>query len=377
MVEVWTYLRSALKSMEMTGHKGQEGLYCPVRMLQINVIGGKIKSIMGQVESLGDQAAANGDKFHAEAAYMRWIEAWDRLEDPSFICIHPLLTKMSEFYAKNNEPFQAKNILRRLFEETSTSPARHDSRRLLANSYQEMSCQMAEIFEGLSLDETPLNSKTPCPAFHCALQDQVPEDVLNIMSESGDTADILRRQNIHMAIEAGPDTLIDNIIKLRSGLGLNVDDRDAFLRTPLHLATQLRRCTAFDALVVAGADRRARDATGHTTLEMAARAGSSKMVIALLDNGINDASADVNDGVFYNTSTPLQAAAEEGHGEVVDILLSHGAKVSQVRQYDGKTAAQLALERGHTDIADRIDRLIPRDTVNPMLCSFGPDEMCA
>jgi ankyrin repeat protein len=373
MVEIWTYLRSAVKSMELTGYKDQ-GLYCPVRMLQINVIGGEIKSIMSKIDSLGDQAASSGDKFQAETAYRRLIDAWDRLEDPGFMCINPLLTKISEFYAKNNEPFQAKKILRRLFEDTSTPLAGYDSRRLLANSYQEMSCQIAEIFESLSLDETTFSSKTPCPAFHFAIQDQVPEDILNIMSESGNTQDILLRGNIHVAIEAGRDALIDNIIKCRSGLGLNVDDRDAFRRTPLHLATQLKRCTAFDALVIAGADRTARDATGRTILETASRSGSSKMVIALLDDRINDASADVNDRVFYNTSTPLQAAAEEGHGEIVDILLGHGAKVSKVRQYDGKTAAQLAWERGHTDIADRINRLMPRDTVDPMLCSFGLDE---
>jgi ankyrin repeat protein len=112
-------------------------------------------------------------------------------------------------------------------------------------------------------------------------------------------------------------------------------------------------------------------------LEMAARGGLSDMVVALLDDRISGARADVNGGVFYNTSTPLQAAAEEGHGDVVDILLDRGAKVSEVREHDGKTAAQIALERGHANIADRIDRLIPRETVDPMLCSFGPDDMCA
>lgn len=372
-VAAWTYLQEVLKSLKLTGCKDQ-GLYNTLRMLQINIIGGQIKSIMDQIESLGDQAAVHGEKFQAEAAYTRLIKAWDRLEDPGFICIRPLLEKMSEFYKKNNEPFQAKEILRRLSEEESASPARHDSCRLLANSYQQISFELAKIFEGLSLDIIPLNSKTPCPAFHCALQDQVPEEVLNILSESSNTPDILHRQNIHVAIEAGRETVIGNLIEFRPGLVVNVDDRDAFSRTPLHLATQLRRSKAFDALVTAGADRKARDVTGRTTLEMAARGGSSKMVMALLDSRISGASADVNDGVFYNTSTPLQAAAEEGHGEVVDILLDRGAKISQVRQYDGKTAAQLALERGHADIADRIDR---RETVDPMFCSFGPDEMCA
>jgi hypothetical protein len=372
-VEIWTYLQKALKSLELTGYKDQ-GLYNTYHMLQTSIIGGEIKFTMGQIESLGDQAAVSGDKYQAEVAYTRLIKAWDRLGDPGFMCIRPLLTKISEFFEKNDEPFQAKEILRRLSEEKSTSPARHDSCRLLANSYQEISSQMAKIFEGLSLDATPLNSKTPCPAFHCALQDQVPEEVLKIMSDSGNTADILRRQNIHVAIEAGRETLIDGLIEIRPGLGVNVDDRDAFLRTPLHLATQLKRFKAFDALVTAGADRTARDVTGRTTLEMAARGGSSKMVMALLDNRISGASADVNGGVFYNTSTPLQAAAEEGHGEVVDILLDRGAKVSQVREHDGKTAAQLAMERGHAEIADR---LMPRETVDPMLCSFGPDEMCA
>lgn len=191
-VEIWTYLQKPLESLELTGYKDQ-GLYNTYRMLQISIIGEKIKSNIGQIESLGDQAAANGDKFQAEVAYTRLIKACDRLGDPGFICIRPLLTKTSEFFRKNDEPIQAKEILRRLSEEKSTSPARHDSCRLLASSYQEISSQMAKIFDGLSLDTTPLNSKTPCPAFHCALQDQVPEEVLKILSDSSNTPDILRR----------------------------------------------------------------------------------------------------------------------------------------------------------------------------------------
>jgi ankyrin repeat protein len=370
-VELWIYIKNALKSSEITGLNDQSP-YGTLQMLQLN-IGKEIKVVIEEVESLGDQAVVNGEKHQAEVAYTRLIKTSDRLNDPDFGCICPLLRKMVGFYERYNEPFQAKEILRRLSEEKSPLATRYDPYRLLANAYQETSKQIAKILQGLNLGATRLNVETPCPPFHCALQDQTPKDVLNIMAEHNDIPDILRRQNIHVAIEAGREDLIDNLVN--SGTGSVVNARDVFRRTPLHLATQFGCTSAFDALVMAGADRKSRDASGQTILELAARVGSPKMVATLLDKTIAGASADVNDAVFFNTSTPLQAAAEEGHTGVVDILLDYGAKVSKVRQYDGKTAAQIALERGYPGIADRLIAR-ERSSVDPMLCLFGPDGLC-
>jgi ankyrin repeat protein len=357
------YLQHTLKTPEKTGLKKQVA-YGSLQMLHRN-IGRNVKSTMEDIEFLAD---FSDEKYQAEVAYNRLMKATDRLNDPDFFPTRPLLIKMVAFYERNDEPFQAEEIWRRLAEERPTCMTRYDFTRIL-DSYQKTSCHMSEMLQSLNLSGTPLNDETPCPPFHRALQHEVPENILNMMSASSDIPDILLRQNMHVAIEAGREDLIDGLIESRAGSG--VDTRDAFSRTPLQVAAQLRRSSAFKALAIAGADRKARDVTGRTTLEMAARAGCPIMVSTLLDDKIKGPRADVNDEVSWNTSTPLQAAAEEGHSEVVDILLERGAQVAQVRLHDGKTAAQLASESGHRNIAERL-----LAKVDPMLCSFGPDEMC-
>jgi ankyrin repeat protein len=86
---------------------------------------------------------------------------------------------------------------------------------------------------------------------------------------------------------------------------------------------------------------------------MGARAGCPIIVKELLTIGYNIEAADIEAPLSFGQSTPLQAAAEEGHGDVVGILLSHGAKAS-IPRHDGKTAAMLALGREHFDLERRL-----------------------
>lgn len=67
----------------------------------------------------------------------------------------------------------------------------------------------------------------------------------------------------------------------------------------------------------------------------------------LLDRG-----ADVNarQQVGY---TPLMGAAAAGRADIVDLLLKHGADRTLVSD-DGKTAADVAREHGHTELAARL-----------------------
>ena len=53
--------------------------------------------------------------------------------------------------------------------------------------------------------------------------------------------------------------------------------------------------------------------------------------------------------------TPLMGAAGGGSSEMVDLLLQHGADSGAVSD-DGKTAADVAREHGHTALADRLRR---------------------
>jgi len=87
----------------------------------------------------------------------------------------------------------------------------------------------------------------------------------------------------------------------------------------------------------------------HTPTEQlhaAARSGDVAEVTRLLDSGVNvDARDDLG-------STPLLEAAWEGHGEVVRVLLAHGANVNASR--DDATALQYAVLTGRAAIVAQL-----------------------
>jgi len=53
--------------------------------------------------------------------------------------------------------------------------------------------------------------------------------------------------------------------------------------------------------------------------------------------------------------TPLHIAAEEGHYEMVKLLISHGAGVD-IRDTGSQTPSDLALVRGHRDVVKLLSR---------------------
>ena len=72
--------------------------------------------------------------------------------------------------------------------------------------------------------------------------------------------------------------------------------------------------------------------------------GHTEIVELLLDRG-----ADINARMKIN-NTPINVAASNGHIDTVGLLLSKGANVNIVG--DGGSALHLAIEKGHTEIAD-------------------------
>jgi hypothetical protein len=76
---------------------------------------------------------------------------------------------------------------------------------------------------------------------------------------------------------------------------------------------------------------------------------TTKRILALRIEEVNP----VNLGY---TSTPIEEAAAAGHGEVVKVLLEHGADPRTVRFWDGKKcAADLARENGFEGIAKELE----------------------
>lgn len=99
------------------------------------------------------------------------------------------------------------------------------------------------------------------------------------------------------------------------------------------------------SLLKKGVDVNAKGTNGETALWMAAGAGHTEIVEALLERG-----ADVNVKDKAYGATALYMAAQEGHTNAVKVLLESKANVNIKREINGVTALMMAVQKGHTEI---------------------------
>jgi len=131
------------------------------------------------------------------------------------------------------------------------------------------------------------------------------------------------------------------------GKGADVDAKTNDERTPLHQAAQAGAAHLVEVLISKGVDVKARDKSGNTPLHGAAEAGRREVAELLIAKG-----ADINAKATNEYwTTPLHRAAFAGHKEMVELLIARGADAN-IRDYRGRTALDLAEQRGHTEIAE-------------------------
>ncbi|HXR40379.1 MAG TPA: ankyrin repeat domain-containing protein [Terracidiphilus sp.] len=121
--------------------------------------------------------------------------------------------------------------------------------------------------------------------------------------------------------------------------------------TPLHLAAAFSTPEAVSLLLAAGArvDALSRNPQQNHPLHAALALGKNvDSIRLLLDHGapVNAAQA----GGF----TPIFSAAAANRGDLAEILLSQGADPAQ-KSDSGKSAADFARERGHSELAAWLD----------------------
>jgi ankyrin repeat protein len=108
-------------------------------------------------------------------------------------------------------------------------------------------------------------------------------------------------------------------------LGADVNARNAWQRTPLHLAARAGQLEAAEALIARGARIDAVDRDYATPLFNAVESGRAEMAKALLTAGADpDLKADPRD----RTHTPLTVASFQGRIEMVELLLAGGADIN-------------------------------------------------
>lgn len=158
---------------------------------------------------------------------------------------------------------------------------------------------------------------------NCNLNLEITDDLFQMAAASG-RRDILDSLARYSGMEDLPDKWLD-VAKLR----------DAAIN---------RDYTTVEHLVNGGVDPNVADYYGWTPLIRAARYGLEAIVRMLLSAGVNP-----NQMLHRTQQTPLHLSAEDGHYEIVKMLVEAGASID-VRDENGRTPAMLAKEERHIKI---------------------------
>lgn len=180
--------------------------------------------------------------------------------------------------------------------------------------------------------------------------------------------------------------LLDDEAELVKALtaGAEVERGDLQRATPLQVAAEFGRAKLIPRLVAAGAKFEPVPVGGPPALHHAARGGHLATLRALLQAGAplayasdrfhgsalqtaagfghpacTEALLDAGAAVDFaddRGTTPLLAAVEGVHGEVLDVLLRAGADRNRPGGHFGQPPLHLAAMRGHLDLVDRLLR---------------------
>jgi ankyrin repeat protein len=174
------------------------------------------------------------------------------------------------------------------------------------------------------------------------------ETLLKLLLDAGADAEGTDRNGktaAHYAAEAGHA----GILRILAAHGADLDKAAGHYKyTPLAEAITSHNREAFDVLLECGASLMVHHEKGHTLLMYAAWAGEAGIVEELARRGL-PLDAQTNEGY-----TALMWAAEEGKLYMAEKLLELGAS-PLLRNKNGLSAANIAREKGHDDLAALLD----------------------
>ncbi|XP_067660339.1 ankyrin repeat domain-containing protein 50-like [Haliotis asinina] len=151
--------------------------------------------------------------------------------------------------------------------------------------------------------------------------------------------------DLHNASKIGDLSRVNAILSQRRA---NIDCQKWIGRTPVMLAALKGHREVVELLVTKGANVKLIDKFGINILHLACLGGDRDVVKYILSRDMT-----YIDDIAQCKRTPMMLAAENGHEEVVELLLNEGANMSLVD--DGRNnILHLACERGHLEVVKYI-----------------------
>jgi hypothetical protein len=313
-----------------------------------------------KLAKFGEAAADKGENIQANRIFSRLLKAVSCSADLSVRIRCSALTKMASFYRKIEDIPQLQEVLEILspLSTLNNQDLRINPHEMLARSYLTTSMQMSTTFRRVVPSNGP---SVHSPALHQSIR-CANNEVFRLVLQA-----ITQNRRGYPSLAGSPNESLDP--------NKDLEGRDTLGRTPLCLACHLGDEGKCEALICAGARVNEVDCDGQTILSVAAGKGLLKIVESLVLR-----QAEVNPVLLVRKgSTPLQAAADSGHLEVVKFLLSYGANVHTKRFLDNKTAKQLAQDRGHEIIVKELDewekRKHPQESTHDEIVQIAPPMM--
>ncbi|XP_046549385.1 protein fem-1 homolog A-A-like [Haliotis rubra] len=150
---------------------------------------------------------------------------------------------------------------------------------------------------------------------------------------------------LHSACLVGDAEVVNYVLSQRT---VDITDKVRCGRTAVMLAAENGHKDVVELLVDKGADVSLVDRTGGNILHCACIGGDAEVVNYILSKNM----VDINSR-GHRKKTPAMLAGQNGHREVVDVLVKHGAKLS-LRDKRHNNILHLACGEGHLDVVKYI-----------------------
>ncbi|XP_029386520.1 ankyrin repeat domain-containing protein 50 isoform X1 [Echeneis naucrates] len=142
--------------------------------------------------------------------------------------------------------------------------------------------------------------------------------------------------------------------------GVPLESRDSEGRTALHVASWQGSVEMVDLLLKHGANRNAQDAEGRPPMHSVAWTGHTEVGHRLLEaSGVNI------DLACHQGATALSIAAQEGHANIVAMLLERGANPHHMDKY-GRSPVKVAGKHRHFDIVRLLESFGAKPYLGPL-----------